>query len=154
MVEIRLIDEAHERDINIPNESFRLFGRMVPRYTDENWDYSVERFDVPSEMCFPDEDYDFAEMSRDCCFLGAYDGESCVGLAVMKQAWFKYMYLYDLKVSKAFRRLGVGSLLIDAATRLARDRGYRGIYTHGQDNNLGACLFYINSGFRIGGLDT
>ncbi|HNX16683.1 MAG TPA: GNAT family N-acetyltransferase, partial [Bacilli bacterium] len=27
-------------------------------------------------------------------------------------------------------------------------------YTIAQDNNLSACLFYLNNGFRIGGLDT
>ncbi len=32
--------------------------------------------------------------------------------------------------------------------------GYNGIYTQGQDNNLGACLFYVKAGFYIGGLDT
>lgn len=31
---------------------------------------------------------------------------------------------------------------------------YSGIYTQGQDNNLFACLFYIKTGFHIGGLDT
>ena len=30
----------------------------------------------------------------------------------------------------------------------------RGLYTQGQDNNLGACRFYLKAGFRIGGLDT
>lgn len=29
-----------------------------------------------------------------------------------------------------------------------------GLWTIGQDNNLAACLFYVNNGFRIGGLDT
>ena len=29
-----------------------------------------------------------------------------------------------------------------------------GIYTEAQDNNLGACLFYLKSGFIIGGIDT
>ena len=37
---------------------------------------------------------------------------------------------------------------------MASGKGYRGIYTQGQDNNLGACLFYLKCGFAIGGLDT
>lgn len=35
MVEIKIIDSAHRADINIPNEPFRLFGRMIPSCTDE-----------------------------------------------------------------------------------------------------------------------
>ena len=42
----------------------------------------------------------------------------------------------------------------DKAKKIAAEKGYRGIYTQGQDNNLGACLFYTKYGFRIGGLDT
>lgn len=38
-VEIRIVDEAHRRDINIPNEPFALFGRMIPSYVDEKWRY-------------------------------------------------------------------------------------------------------------------
>ena len=64
------------------------------------------------------------------------------------------MYLYDLKVNKEYRGQKVGRMLIDEAKKLATELGYSGIYTRGQDNNLGACLFYLRSGFCIGGLDT
>lgn len=154
MISIKRIDEANKQDVNIPNEPFPLFGRMVPRYNDGQWDYSVESFATLSEMCFPDENYDFDEMSKNSVFIGAYDGEACIGLAILQQAFFNYMYLYDLKVNRAYRGRGVGRKLIDAAKTAAVDNGYHGIYTQGQDNNLGACLFYIHSGFHIGGFDT
>ena len=44
--------------------------------------------------------------------------------------------------------------VIERAKELAREKGYRGIYVIAQDNNLGACLFYLKCGFRIGGFDT
>ena len=44
--------------------------------------------------------------------------------------------------------------LLDRAKALAQELGYRGLYTQGQYNNLGACLFYLKNGFVIGGLDT
>ena len=31
MTEIRLIDAQHSKDINLPNEPFKLFGRLIPR---------------------------------------------------------------------------------------------------------------------------
>ena len=43
---------------------------------------------------------------------------------------------------------------LEKAKELAAKKGYLGIYTQAQDNNLSACLFYLNNGFRIGGLDT
>ncbi len=156
MIEIRAIDTEHREDINIPNEPFELWGRMVPSYTDRKWSYTIERSDPRdvSEMCFPDENYNYAEMSGDTVFLGAYDGEKCVGLSVLREGFFKYMYLYDLKVSREYRRQGAAGKLIEKSKEIALQNGYSGIYTQGQDNNLSACLFYIKSGFRIGGLDT
>ena len=154
MIEIRLIDRLHRADINIPNEPFPLFRKMLPRYADGIWSYEVSRSERIGEMCFPDEGYDYDAMAENSVFIGAYDGEKCVGLAIMQEGFFRYMYLYDLKVNSAYRGRGVAARLIDMAREVARHRGYRGIYTQGQDNNLGACLFYIKYGFRIGGLDT
>ena len=156
MLDIRVIDAAHQQDINLPNEPFPLCGRMIPSYTDGQWGHSVVRFpeDSVSEMRFPDEHYDYAAMQGSSVFLGAYDGEKCVGLAILQDAWMKYMYLYDLKVSRDYRRRGAGAALMAKARDIALARGYRGLYTQAQDNNLNACLFYLSQGFFIGGLDT
>lgn len=154
MIEIKIIDNEHRADINIPNQPFSLFGRMIPSYTNETWSYSIERFDDETAMCFPDENYDYDAMIGNSTFIGAYDNNTCIGLAIMQGGFFKYMYLYDLKVNSEYRRNGVAKRLIEKAGELALSSGYNGIYTQGQDNNLGACLFYIKSGFRIGGFDT
>lgn len=153
-ITVRRIDPEHRQDLNLPNQPFQLFGRLLPRYEDGRWSYTVERFAAVTEMCFPDENYDYDQMSRDCSFLGAYDGDRCVGLAILQRGFFRYLYLYDLKVDRACRGKGIGAKLIAEAKKLARDQGYRGLYTVGQDNNLAACLFYLKTGFRIGGLDT
>lgn len=155
MIEIRLIDSLHKADINIPNEPFELRGRMIPSYNGEKWDYTISSLpkEKVTQMCFPDENYCFEEMDKDL-FLGAYDGDRCVGLAIFEPGFFKYLYLYDLKVNKNYRRQHIGTMLMEEGRKLALQRGYSGIYAVGQDNNLDACLFYINSGFYIGGLDT
>lgn len=156
MFETKIIDAEHKQDINIPNEPFPLFGRMIPSYINEQWQYSIVRFeeDEICEMCFPDENYDYDTLSKNSIFVGAYDGDKCVGLAILQHSMMKYMYLYDLKVNKDHRGLRVGKMLIDTSKDVAVNQGYRGIYTQGQDNNLGACLFYLKNGFIIGGLDT
>ncbi|MBR2263926.1 MAG: GNAT family N-acetyltransferase [Firmicutes bacterium] len=154
MIRIQVIDRDHAADIRIPNEPFALVGRMIPRYLDEQWGYDVEMFDTPSEMCFPDENYDYDAMCKDHVFVGAYEDDRCIGLAVLADGFFKHMYLEDLKVDRAYRGTGVGRRLIRTANEIALDRGYHGLYTIGQDNNLIACRFYLSAGFRIGGLDT
>lgn len=156
MIEIKIIDAAHKDDINIPNEPFQLIGRMIPSYSDEQWHYRVRYFresDI-TEVCFPDENYNYEEMKERSVFIGAYDSGKCVGLAILQDAWFQYMYLYDLKVSKDYRKMGIASAMMQKAKEVCKAHGYAGIYTQGQDNNLAACLFYIKTGFHIGGLDT
>ena len=156
MITVRIIDAEHKADINIPNQPFQLFGRMIPSYVNEQWSYDVERLpkEQITEMCFPDENYDYDEMAENSVFIGAYDGDTCIGLAILQEAFFQYMYLYDLKVDPAYRGKRVGAMLMEKAKEAALERGYHGIYTQGQDNNLGACLFYLKNGFVIGGLDT
>lgn len=153
-IQIRTIDRQHSKDINISNEPFPLCGRMIPVYINEKWDYTTERFAEEAEICFPDENYTFDDTAGSRVYIGAYDADKCIGLAIMQQALFKYMYLYDLKVNKRYRLMGVAKALIEKAKTVAKECGYDGIYTQGQDNNLGACLFYLKTGFVIGGLDT
>lgn len=154
MIDVRIINAEHKQDINIPNEPFPLFGRMIPTYVDEQWNYSVEKFSTEQQMCFPDENYSYEDMIKNSTFIGAYDNEKCIGLAIMREGFLKYMYLYDLKVNSAYRKRGVAKALIERAKEIAKEKGYSGIYTQGQDNNLGACLFYIKTGFYIGGFDS
>lgn len=156
MIRIKIIDSEHKADINIKNESFKLYGLMLPSYNNGKWEHTVIHFpqENHTEMRFPDENYDYDVLSKEHIFVGAYDGEQCIGLAILKQEWFKYMYLYDLKVNSDYRGKGVGSMLLEKAKKIAVEQGYRGLYTQGQDNNLGACMFYLKNDFEIGGINT
>lgn len=150
---IRMLGDEDAADINIKNEPFRLWGRMLPDYRDGQWSYSILQMEEAWDI-FPDEHYNYEAMKEEHAFIGAYDGPDCVGLAILKHQWNRYLYLYDLKVNGAYRRRHIATRLMDAACRYAAESGYRGVWTIGQDHNLSACLFYIHSGFRIGGLDT
>ena len=151
MIEIRKIDAAHKADANIPNQPFEIRGRLIPSLRNGKWEYQVKEYSETTEMCFPDFPYDPAE--DDSIFLGAYDGTDCIGVAVLRKALFRYLYLDDLKVNREYRGKGVGALLIDACMEQARSAQMQGVYTIGQDNNLAACLFYLHRGFEIGGFD-
>lgn len=154
-MEIKIIDDSSKEDIQLKNEPFVLCGRLIPALVDGQWNYKIHLYPDSeiSEMCFPDEDYDFDAMKNNTVFIGAYNEEECIGLAVLQDYWFKYMYLNDLKVSRQYRHQGAGQALLEKAKEIAVSRGYKGIYTVGQDNNLAACKFYLKSGFHIGGFD-
>ena len=156
MIEIQLIDEAHKKDIRLKNDSFPLYGRLVPSYNGKQWSYTTQKFppEECGEMTFPDEPYDYDKMAECTFFVGAYAGERCVGLAVLERSFFKYLYLSDLKVASGCRGKGVGRMLIERCMEIAKEQKMQGVSLTVQDNNLSACLFYLKVGFRIGGLDT
>ena len=151
MTEIRRIGGERRADALLPNEPFTLWGRMIPALRDGVWSYRTELFPEQREMCFPDVPYD--PEREEGIFLGAYEGERCVGLAVLRKGMFRYLYLDDLKVCREWRKKGVGGRLTAACLEEARGMGLQGVYTVGQDNNLSACLFYLKQGFAIGGFD-
>lgn len=102
-VTVQRIGERNADDINLKNEPFALIGRLLPQYAEGKWSYTVERSESGRWDVFPDERYDFGAMKEDFVFFGAYDGSDCVGLAVLKRQWNRYLYLYDLKVNGAYR---------------------------------------------------
>lgn len=155
MITTKIIDSQHKVDINILNEPFKLFGQILVSYNNGKWDYQLKKYssEKVTEMCFPDENYDYDAM-KESTFIGAYDGKNCIGLAILQPGFFKYMYLSDLKVNKNYRGQYVGQKLIARAKEIAKENDYAGLYTQGQDNNPGACLFYLHTGFYVGGLDT
>ncbi|WP_304229691.1 GNAT family N-acetyltransferase [Lactobacillus kitasatonis] len=148
---IRKIDAAHNKDARIPNQPFEIWGRMIPSIDHGKWSYEVEKNEKPTQDCFPDERYNVTK--DDATFLGAYDGDTCVGLAVLRKDMFRYLYLDDLKVNRDYRGQGVGGKLIEACMHKAEKLGMQGVYTIGQDTNASACLFYLKHGFDIGGFD-
>ena len=153
MIQIKPITKENARDLNLPNEPFQMPGKFIPRLEDGVWSYRTEAFAQPQTMVFPEENYDFDAISGKGAIFGAYEDGKCVGIAIYEDYWLKYMYLYDLKVSAQARGKGVGKALIRAGLEAAKSRGYRGLYTIAQDNNLNACMFYLRAGFAIGGFD-
>ena len=151
MIVIQRIEASHQEDAQLPNEPFTVWGRMIPALSQGRWTYTIEKDEHETEMVFPDFPYDLTR--DDAVFLGAYDGDQCIGLAVLRRDMFLYLYLDDLKVNAAYRGQGVGGMLIAACMEEARKQRLLGVYTIGQDNNVSACLFYLRHGFEIGGFD-
>lgn len=148
------ITEENKKDLLLPNEPFDLWGKLMVDRKNSEWTYAIEQFEEIETMVFPEEKYEFAQIQENGFAIGAYHEGKCVGLAIYQYNWNKYIYLYDLKVKRAFRKRGIASELIKEGLSEAEALGYKGIYTVGQDNNLTACLFYLNQGFEIGGFNT
>lgn len=152
-MEIRRITRENAGALRLKNDPFAMPGRFVPSLREGQWNYGVILYETPESMAFPDENYDLEKIDQNGCALAAYENGNCVGLIILEDRFWKYMHVFDLKVSASARGKGVGRALIRSAGDEARHRGYRGLYLEAQDTNLNACLFYRNVGFVIGGFD-
>jgi ribosomal protein S18 acetylase RimI-like enzyme len=58
------------------------------------------------------------------------------------------MFLYELSVDESARRRGIGTALVEALIRLARERGCYGMFVFTDDDNPAARATYTRAGGR------
>lgn len=154
-IEIIPISENNKEVLALPNEPFLNTGRLIPKFDGNNWSYELREFpeEMITEDCFPDENYVYEEMWEDFYgFCAIVDGEY-VGFALYRKDYKHYLYLDNLLIVSRARGKGIGSALVDAGMKLARDLNLLGVWTVCQDNNLLAAKFYVKNGFELGGID-
>lgn len=87
------------------------------------------------------------------CF-GAYEGETCVGMALAEPMhWNRSLWVWELHVDPAHQRRGIGRRLVDALTERARAAHLRTVVCETQTTNVPAIDFYRSVGFRLEGVD-
>ena len=70
------------------------------------------------------------------------------------EKWNNRMRIWEFFVKKEFRRLRVGSLLMDFAVRIAKEKGARMLVLETQSCNVPAITFYQKQGFKLVGFDS
>ncbi len=93
-------------------------------------------------------------LQRTNLFLVAeIDGQTAGLLMVIAPSWTDAAEITDLAVDIAFRCVGAGRALVDAAVEWARGRGYRALWVEPRADNHAAISFYISLGFRLSGFN-
>ena len=70
------------------------------------------------------------------------------------ERWNNRMRVWELLVAEDFRKQGIGTLLMNHAILIARQKGARMLVLETQTNNATAIDFYLKFGFELIGLDT
>lgn len=91
--------------------------------------------------------------SEDKNIFFCYLNDRIVGQVIIRKNWNNYSYIEDITVDRHFRRIGIGSKLIEKVIQWTREKNLRGIMIETQNNNADACKFYYSYGFRLGGYD-
>ncbi|NLU26769.1 MAG: GNAT family N-acetyltransferase [Hungateiclostridium thermocellum] len=150
------VSEENLCDVNKPNEPFLVFGRLIPKYADGKWTWTEEFIETPYEKQYPNDELDYSEYisNPDKNIFFAYADNQCAGQVRLRRNWNKYCCIEDIEVAGKYRRMGLGTKLIDAAVQWAKNGGMPGLMLETQDTNLAACRFYDKYGFILGGVDT
>jgi ribosomal protein S18 acetylase RimI-like enzyme len=102
----------------------------------------------------PDEMKRYQQIVKQSTSLGAYEGGRLVGLAISERRdWNRSLWVWELGVEKEHRRAGVGTQLVEALVRVAKDLNLRIIVCETQNTNVPAIEFYRKTGFEVEGID-
>lgn len=95
---------------------------------------------------------DFVEEPR--AFAAEVEGEQIGWLELGYHKWNKRIRVWEFLVKQEFRRKGIGTLLMNHAVKLAKERGARMVVLETQTCNVPAIKFYLTYGFALIGFDT
>jgi len=94
-----------------------------------------------------------ALLRADLLLVTEVDQEPVGLLIIIVPAWTDAGEITDLAVDIAFRRLGAGRALVDAAATWAREKHRRSLWVEPRADNHAAISFYTSLGFRISGFN-
>lgn len=87
-------------------------------------------------------------------FAAVLDGRQVGWIELGHEAWNNRMRVWEFLVADAFRRIGVGKLLMNHAIGIAREKGARMLVLETQSCNVPAIAFYLGHGFKLIGFDS
>ncbi|TFF86381.1 MAG: GNAT family N-acetyltransferase [Promethearchaeota archaeon] len=146
----------HIIDLNKSNDPFLIYGKIIPIFDGSDWIIREQISKSSYEKQYAVDDInasEYIENENKAVFL-SYLEKKCVGQIRVRKNWNGYCLIEDISVSQDHRRQGIGRALIQKAIEWAKEKKLGGLMLETQDNNLSACRFYFNVGFKIGAVDT
>ena len=86
-------------------------------------------------------------------FAAELDGERIGWIEVGYERWNNRMRVWEFLVKEEFRRKGLGTLLMNHAVKLAKEKGARMLVLETQSCDVPAIVFYLRFGFELIGFD-
>jgi len=158
----------HEGRINIVELPKAEAVPLRLHYTYTSWHYydlsiSHERdkwrielicrpFDKPFEKTFDERLFEkHSEEPR--AFAAVVDGEQVGWIELGYEKWNNRMRVWEINVKESSRHRGVGTMLMNQAVKIAKERGARTLVLETQSCNAPAISFYLKYGFELIGFD-
>jgi streptothricin acetyltransferase len=154
-ITLRELDLHTIQNVNQCDATFTVTSRLVLRAENSIIRYTVVDVEpYQKQYAFEEKDYQSYISDPDKTIYFAYVDGQLAGQIDVARHWNAFAWIDDLAVDVRFRRRGVGRALMQTAVDWAKERRLPGIMLETQDNNVTACRFYENFGFKLYGFDT
>jgi ribosomal protein S18 acetylase RimI-like enzyme len=154
---VRII-ELFKQKLTFPKLKFRYSTREYYAVTvlrkKDGWEVKLvlEALPKPIEKRFEGGLFqDFVDEPR--VFAAELEGEQVGWIELGFQKWNNRMRIWELLVEEGFRRKGIGTLLVDYAVKVSKERKTRMLVVETQSCNIPAINFYLKHGFELIGFD-
>ena len=160
MIEIRKLEALRRQDLRLADGYVSTAKYQVSRTaTTDTIRFTLEReaLDDPYEKRWPQIEEDFthcSEIVKQGLSLAAYDGDQLVGIAISeKLEWNRSLWIREFGIAESHRRRGLGGLLMDRVSQVAKAEGVKVLVCETQNTNVPAIDFYHSIGFEVDGID-
>ena len=153
-VTIKEINHHSLADVNRCDSSFSTNSKLVISAENDAIDYTIVSI-PPYQKHYPQDEIDYAVYvdNPDKIIYLAYAEQQIAGQIRVSRHWNRYAYIEDFAVDTRFRRLGIGQILLQQASKWARERQLAGVMLETQNINVAACRLYERCGFTLSGFD-
>jgi ribosomal protein S18 acetylase RimI-like enzyme len=143
--------------------SIKLHYRyLTPAYYDlsicheaDSWKIALalKHFMEPVERASDSRFYEeFVEEPR--AFAAELDRNQVGWMELGYHKWNNRMRVWEILVKEEYRKKGIGTLLMDHAVKIAKEKGARALVLETQSCNAPAISFYLKHGFELIGFDS
>jgi len=121
----------------------------------ESWkvELTLKTFDKPLAKSYTGTFFE-EHVKEPRVFAAVLNGDQVGWIELGYEKWNNRMRVWEFLVKEEFRKMGIGSLLMDFATKVAKEKGARMLVLETQSCNVPAIAFYLKQGFNLIGFDS
>lgn len=154
-MEIRRATRLTKDDVSGRDFSFEISAEVAKPY--EALALGAEITTTPITVSKKDFGFDESEFENikepDSVLFAVVEDERVYGYVHAAKSWNNMVEVRFIVLDVSIRGHGYGRKLLDKVVEWARQLGVAGIRLESQSNNVAACYFYRQYGFKFGGYD-
>ena len=132
------------------------FYQVKNAQTEDGWRFTLQEQSYPQPFVKKLEGdlFDDYKDGSDYYVAEVVGGQEAAVLVVQQMGWNNTLQVHDLYVYESFKKLGIGSKLMEFVKERALSLGARAITLETQTSNYPAVRFYLKHGFQLVGFNT